>query len=99
MIVRLKGGLGNQMFHYAYGKALAHTLGTELKLDIYGYEHQAARDTKRAYQLDVFNISSKLATREEVQKYHTRLYKYFSKIKKYHSYHEGWWQSEKYFRN
>ena len=33
VIVRLMGGLGNQMFEYAAGRRLAHSLGATLKLD------------------------------------------------------------------
>ncbi len=31
-------GLGNQMFQYAFGRALALDIGTDLKLDISGFE-------------------------------------------------------------
>jgi len=37
--VRLIGGLGNQMFQYAAGRALADRLGTELLLDTRDFEH------------------------------------------------------------
>lgn len=35
--VRVVGGLGNQMFQYAAGRALAARLGADLRLDIAGY--------------------------------------------------------------
>jgi len=37
LIVNLIGGLGNQMFQYAAGRALALELGTPLRLDISGF--------------------------------------------------------------
>lgn len=37
--VRLIGGLGNQMFQYAAGRALADRLGSELLLDTRDFEH------------------------------------------------------------
>ncbi|PIE55044.1 MAG: hypothetical protein CSA35_02855 [Dethiosulfovibrio peptidovorans] len=38
VIVQCCGGLGNQMFQYAFGRALALDIGTDLKLDISGFE-------------------------------------------------------------
>jgi hypothetical protein len=37
IVVRLLGGLGNQMFQYAAGRALADSLGSELVLDVRGF--------------------------------------------------------------
>ena len=34
IIVRITGGLGNQMFQYATAKALASHTGTKLELDV-----------------------------------------------------------------
>ena len=52
VIVRLIGGLGNQMFQYAAGRALSLRQHSELKLDrtLYG------RSYDRTYQLNVFSI-------------------------------------------
>jgi len=68
-IVKLKGGLGNQLFQYAFGRLIASRRGEELKLDkdILG----ARKDTYRAYGLDNFKIKATLATPEE-----TRIAKY-----------------------
>lgn len=53
VVVKLQGGLGNQMFQYACGYALAAKLGASLKLD----EGSFAHDTlKRTYCLDLFGI-------------------------------------------
>ncbi len=65
IIVRLIGGLGNQMFQYAAGRRLAHTLKTDLKLDLSGYQTQN-RLTPRRYNLHVFNIMEKIAAQEEI---------------------------------
>lgn len=43
IIVKLWGGLGNQLFQYAYGYSLAKRLGTELRLDISFYHRQTLR--------------------------------------------------------
>jgi hypothetical protein len=52
VIVRLIGGLGNQMFQYAAGRALAVRSGAILKLDV----SEFATDPKRQFELDVFAI-------------------------------------------
>ncbi len=64
VIVRLTGGLGNQMFQYAAGRALADRLGAELLLDTRAFEHVLARQayTRRAYALSPFKLRAKLAT-------------------------------------
>jgi hypothetical protein len=38
IIVRITGGLGNQMFQYALGKQIAETRQTVLKLDLSSFE-------------------------------------------------------------
>ena len=55
MIVRLSGGLGNQMFQYAFGRAVSIVKGEELYLDDYAFK----RDPKREYALGLYNINAK----------------------------------------
>jgi len=57
VIVRLLGGLGNQMFQYATGRAVANRLGTELLLDVSAFEHY---DLRR-YELGAFAIEGRVA--------------------------------------
>lgn len=64
IIVNLKGGLGNQMFQYAAGRALAIKSKTDLKLSDHSYSLNKDRD----YKLNVFNIKAELATPEELKK-------------------------------
>ena len=56
--VRLIGGLGNQMFQYAAGRALAERLGTELLLDTRDFEHYSLYD----YGLHKFAIGTTAAS-------------------------------------
>lgn len=63
VIVRLTGGLGNQMFQYASARALANRLGTELLLDTRAFERTLAfrAYTRRAYALSPFRLRAKVA--------------------------------------
>ncbi len=58
--VRLKGGLGNQMFEYAAGRAAALRSKTELLLDVSYFDFKLPGVTKREFSLDVFNIEGKI---------------------------------------
>ncbi len=80
IIINLKGGLGNQLFQYATGRALQLRrqdqnnlkeagVGVEkLKLDITGYGENNGIDTMRRYALSSFKIEAEIATREEIKK-------------------------------
>ncbi len=61
ILVRLMGGLGNQMFQYACGRALAWRTGHALVLDP---SHLATRHptAPRRFSLDAFPIAARLAT-------------------------------------
>ncbi|MGZ3865824.1 MAG: alpha-1,2-fucosyltransferase [Bacteroidia bacterium] len=65
IIVKLMGGLGNQMFQYAAGRYLAHLRDTELKLDLSFLEAEAKSYTKREFELDIFNIKADRASTDE----------------------------------
>lgn len=52
IIVGLSGGLGNQLFQYAAGRALALKLGYSLELDLSWFSGRKDRE----YALDVFSI-------------------------------------------
>lgn len=60
IIVKLMGGLGNQMFQYAAARSLALEKSTWVYLDpAFLYEDAKGRWTQREYELDVFNIQYK----------------------------------------
>ena len=70
IIVKLKGGLGNQMLQYATGLAVASAQCEELKLDIIGYDdpRYVNANTPRQYRMFPFNLSASIATTNEVEK-------------------------------
>jgi len=61
--MRIKGGLGNQLFQYAAGYSFAHRLNQNLQLDICFFPKQ----TLRGYKLDKLKISA-YATISETSK-------------------------------
>ena len=61
-IVKILGGLGNQMFQYAFAYALLQTTKNTVKLDIASFETYDLRE----YELALFNVSLVLAREEEV---------------------------------
>lgn len=114
IIVKLKGGLGNQMFQYAMARALAVKNSMPLKLDISFLLQEANGYTKRDFELDKFTIQAAIATPEEVKKLRKknlknffrhsvireRSYKYIKPfINTRNDYYiNGYWQKEKYFK-
>lgn len=70
IIVKLIGGLGNQMFQYAAGRCLAHLHETELLMDTsYLEKDPQGAYTRRKLELDVFNIDLKIATKADVERF------------------------------
>ena len=68
IIVRLMGGLGNQLFQYAIARRLASETGQPFKLDITEYE----TDALRAFALRPFNVRQDIATLEEIDRLRPR---------------------------
>ncbi len=71
IITRLNGGLGNQMFQYAFGKSLAENLQTPLKLDlsVFATPLGSSPDTPRTYELNRWNTHAEIATQTEIQRF------------------------------
>lgn len=62
VIVRLEGGLGNQLFQYAAARSLALATGRDLLLDTSAYR----ADRLRSYQLDRFAIAARPLRRSDI---------------------------------
>jgi hypothetical protein len=68
IIVKLIGGLGNQMFQYALGRHLALINNTSLKLDLTQLEERPNDNnyTFRNFELDKYNLQAQIATKKDI---------------------------------
>jgi hypothetical protein len=67
IVTKLIGGLGNQMFQYAAGKALAEKHKSNLLLDLNAYDLEPNNSyTTRKFELDVFNVTYKRADDSDI---------------------------------
>lgn len=69
IIVQIIGGLGNQMFQYAYAKVLEQK-GHEVKIDISAFDMYKLHG---GYQLDRYNISLQASLVEENERYYSTM--------------------------
>lgn len=65
VVTALCGGLGNQMFQYAAGRALALRHLVPLLLDTSWFE-SVVIDTPREYMLNVFHVQGRIARKDQV---------------------------------
>jgi len=76
IITKINGGLANQLFQYAAGRALAHHHQTELVLDLSWFKNIPGMNTHRDFQLNLYPIVARIASPEEEARlvfYHGRL--------------------------
>lgn len=67
IISKLQGGHSNQLFQYAIGKKLAKINRTELLLDVTWFKEFADVDTPRSYELDCYNIATKITDMKNIR--------------------------------
>lgn len=129
IVVKLFGGLGNQLFQYAYGKKISLKTKQKLYLEIeYGFKNDPY---KRKYNLSPFKIQENLLKNDpisidlnylSIDKKHGQgkiknfllglkrrnwqliteknlEFEHSIKFTKKHSYLDGYWQSENYFKD
>ena len=65
ILVKLRGGLGNQMFQYAAARRLAEVHDTTVRIDTSWYDRVPAGTTPRSYELHDFRITGTRANRWE----------------------------------
>jgi hypothetical protein len=86
IIVKLMGGLGNQMFQYAAGRYLSEKHQTDLKLDLTFLLDRTPRKNfvYRDYDLDFFHIRECFAMPDEIADFeqYRRIENIFNKINK-----------------
>jgi hypothetical protein len=66
IVLKIQGGLGNQLFQYAAGRAISIANNVELVLDLSWFDNQIRINTKRLYELDAYKISGRFAQGNEV---------------------------------
>ncbi len=67
IVVQLQGGLGNQMFQYAFGRAFAEAHQQMLFLDLSFLNKKAEGYTQRHYALDIFSNPTQIATPKDIE--------------------------------
>lgn len=82
VIIRLKGGLGNQMFQYAFGRALALRRHEQLLLDASIFGNEPKIDTPRHYALGAYKIQAQMADPLVTKPYKTRGSIFMRKVKR-----------------
>lgn len=106
IVIKIQGGLGNQMFQYAYARNLGIETNQPFILDAIALENGEG-STPRRYTLHVFNIQPRLATPQEsahfLATYHIIKEPAVVSIPQMtreasrDAYYDGYWQSEHYF--
>ncbi len=65
IIVKISSGLGNQLFQYAFAKALSLNRSMEVKIDASNFDYWPKNITPRKFSLSNFNISLDLADKKD----------------------------------
>ena len=67
IIIKIQGGLGNQLLQYSIGQVIARNLKKDVAYDLSFFDEEN-KYTKRPYLLDKFVVDVRVATREEIKK-------------------------------
>jgi len=66
IVLRMMGGLGNQMFQYSLGRRLSERHDVTLKLDTSWYNRDKSDTVDREFTLKHFNIQAEYATDADI---------------------------------
>ncbi len=103
--VRIMGGLGNQLFQYAFSKEIEYKSGNDVQLSTAFYKEdfnlKGERIPTRYFLLDKFNIDYSLVPDNDNHKCKYIIHESEYDITQSYddSYFIGYWQSEKFFPN
>jgi hypothetical protein len=101
IITKIQGGLGNQMFQYAYGKHLATKYKKKLYCDINFYQYQSLRNfsLQDFENIDLDTSVDNIKVNFPIYKIDDDFnYKEIAEPNNCGYYLDGYWQSEKYFK-
>jgi hypothetical protein len=100
IVVKLQGGLGNQLFQWSHGHSLSNKFQTELFLDLGFYNNQSGV-TPRKFELDKFPSLNWNQYKNSGERFIriTDSFKFsdINVVQNNNYYLDGYWQSEKYF--
>lgn len=83
IIIKLQGGLGNQMFQYAFGERISYQKNVKVKFDTTAFRDSFLKDPYREYGLGIFPINLQKASYYDIWKVSGQMQDPFSKgIKK-----------------
>jgi len=99
--IKIKGGLGNQMFQYATARALSLFNDTSMILDISSYNNPR-RKYPYPFVLDKFNIANNRGKSKDARLIKERIFAWdIDLIQKFGNENvilDGYWQAEEYFK-
>lgn len=81
IIIKLNGGLGNQLFQYAFGRYLAILFNTKVKFDLQ-FHSNGENYTTRELGLTKFKIDLEIASHEEIRNYKLFNNEFLSRIER-----------------
>jgi hypothetical protein len=104
IVSKIQGGIGNQMFQWAYGRYLSIKYQKQFYVDKSFYSNQQGNNVVRRFELEKFNFKPIDISETKIEtnlKFFRVLddfkFKEISISSDFNYYLDGYWQSEKYF--